>query len=264
MYCKICGKATEVLFKKEILTKYSVQYFQCPNCKFIQTEHPFWLNEAYKNSINVEDTGLVERNLLFAKRSSMVLFYLFNAKNKFLDYGGGYGLFVRLMRDYGFDFFWNDPYTENIFSKGYEYELKNKKQFEAVTTFECFEHFEHPLPEIEKLLELTDTILFSTEIFSHEAPHPELWAYYYFSHGQHISLYSLESLKMVAQKYNLHLCTNGKSFHMLSRKKKNNAVFNLLLKASLFGFPLFVKKTLGGKTKTDSLQSQQLRIGKNN
>ena len=72
--------------------------------------------------MNIEDTGIIKRNILLAKRTSAILFFLFNKKESFLDYGGGYGLFVRLMRDGGFNFYWNDPFTENLFARGFEYD----------------------------------------------------------------------------------------------------------------------------------------------
>ncbi len=42
----------------------------------------------------------------------------------FLDYAGGYGVFTRLMRDIGFDFYWHDPYTQNLFANGFEKDIK--------------------------------------------------------------------------------------------------------------------------------------------
>ena len=257
--CKICGNATEKIFRRQILTKYDVDYFQCLQCKFIQTEEPFWLQEAYQNSINIEDTGLADRNILFVKRTSMLLYFLFARRGKFLDYGGGYGLFTRLMRDYGFDFFWDDPHTQNLFARGFEYSREKTERFELVTSFECFEHFQNPLKELENMLALSDSVLFSTEIFSGTAPLPDQWGYYYFSHGQHIALYSIESLEFIAKKYKMNLYTNGKSFHLFTKKNIGNAVYGLLLKAALLGIPSLIKLAMGSRTKPDSVYSQERR-----
>jgi hypothetical protein len=46
---------------------------------------------------------------------------MFDANNRFIDYGGGYGLFVRLMRDAGFDYYWFDKFCDNVLSKGFEH-----------------------------------------------------------------------------------------------------------------------------------------------
>ena len=252
----MCGETSSKIFRKKILDKYDVDYFQCSSCRFIQTEEPYWLKESYKNSINIEDSGLLDRNILFAKRASTVLYFLFNKRGVFLDYGGGYGLFVRLMRDHGFDFYWNDPFTENLFARGFEFNKGKQKRFELVTVFECFEHFADPIAELEKILPFSDSILFSTEIFPSTAPLPEEWRYYGFSHGQHVALYSLKSLEYIAKKYHLHLCTNKKSFHLLTRKKINNSLFNFLLYASHFGIPRLIRSVMQSKVNSDAVEVQ--------
>jgi hypothetical protein len=227
------------------------------SCGFIQTEEPYWLNEAYQVPITIEDTGIIKRNVLFAKRTSTLLYFLFNKKGRFLDYGGGYGLFVRLMRDCGFDFYWTDPYTENLFARGFNFNSGSNIPVELLTTFECFEHFVDPLNEIEKMLSISPSILFSTDIFSSGTPNPEQWQYYYFSHGQHIALYSIASLKKIAKILNLHLYTNGKSFHLLTQKVLNSTMFNVLLKSSLLGIPSIIKMRMGSKTRFDSHATEQ-------
>jgi hypothetical protein len=181
----------------------------------------------------------------------------FNHQGKFIDYGGGTGLFVRLMRDYGYDFYWNDPFTTNIFARGYESDFSQSRSYEAVTSFECFEHFVDPHAEIKKMLSVAPAIIFSTETFSGSRPSPDTWQYYYFSHGQHISLYSLKSLQMLAQEYHLHLLTNKKSFHVLSPINKSSLVFQALLKASVLGLPSVITALKGTKTKFDTVALQQ-------
>lgn len=252
MICKICDSATSKIFRRNILNRYDVDYFQCSSCGFIQTEEPYWLNEAYRAPMTIEDTGIIKRNVLSAKRTSTVLYFLFNKKGRFLDYGGGYGLFVRLMRDYGFDFYWTDPHTENLFARGFSLNSGSDVPIELLTTFECFEHFADPLHEIEKMLSISRSILFSTDTFTSGTPDPEQWQYYYFSHGQHIALYSIASLKRITEIFNLHLYTNGKSFHLLTPKVLSSTVFDVLLKSSLLGIPSIIKMRMGSKTKTDS------------
>jgi len=250
--CKICNHKVTNIFSEKVLNKYDVCYYHCINCDFIQTDDPFWLSEAYSEPINNEDTGLVGRNLLFAKLTSMLLYNLFHKNGQFLDYAAGYGLFTRLMRDYGFDFYWHDPYTTNLFAQQFEFDLSLNKKFELVSAFECFEHFEQPISEIEKLIKLSDNILFSTELYSDSPPKPDNWDYYAFSHGQHIAFYSLNTLKHLAKKFNLNLYTNGKSFHLLTHKVISNNFYNLLLMLSHLGLPTLVKYLMGSKTLSDS------------
>jgi len=250
--CKICNSESNKIFTRKILNKYDINYFQCSKCGFIQTDEPYWLEEAYQHVFNIEDTGIVRRNILFAKRTAGIIFFLFDKNASFVDYGGGTGLFVRLMRDYGFDFYWNDPYSQNIFSRGFEYDPEKILDVELVTAFECFEHFTEPIKEIERLLSISHSILFSTVPFETGTPNPDTWEYYSFSTGQHISFFSLSSLNYIAQKYHLYLCTNKKSFHLFTQKPISNYLFNFLLKFSVISMPMLIKPCLRSKTYSDN------------
>ncbi len=79
-----------------------------------------------------------------------------------MDYGGGYGLFVRIKRDAGFDFYLWDKFTPNLFAKGFESVLADRDQYELVVAFEVFDHFENPLEDIDRVLPLSRDIHFST------------------------------------------------------------------------------------------------------
>jgi hypothetical protein len=209
--------------------------------------------------MSTEDTGILKRNTLFAKRTSAVLFCLFDKKGCFLDYGGGYGLFVRIMRDRGFNFYWTDPFTENLFARGFEYNAVRTNKIDLITSFECFEHFTDPMKEVENMLSLAPSLLFSTETFSSGTPDPDVWEYYYFSHGQHISLFSLSSLRTIAQKKNLHFYTNGKSFHLLTPRSLNTMTFAVLLKLSLAGLSPLIALMMKSNTKPDSATVGQIK-----
>ena len=60
MICKICNKANDSIFTLKILNKYEIKYYHCSWCGFLQTEEPYWLDEAYSESINV---SYMQRNL---------------------------------------------------------------------------------------------------------------------------------------------------------------------------------------------------------
>jgi len=51
MDCNICKNNTSIFSRVKILNKYDVKYFYCDYCGFIQTEEPYWLEEAYKEPI---------------------------------------------------------------------------------------------------------------------------------------------------------------------------------------------------------------------
>ncbi len=120
--CKICGMQSEFFDEAEVLRKYAIKYFRCPSCGFVQTETPYWLEEAYSSAISGLDTGILYRNLLNQRFTTAVLNLLVPEARRSLDYGGGHGIFVRLMRDSGFEFSWNDLYATNDYARGFDHE----------------------------------------------------------------------------------------------------------------------------------------------
>ncbi|MFA6995445.1 MAG: class I SAM-dependent methyltransferase [Patescibacteria group bacterium] len=253
MLCKICRSETKNFFTAKILNKYDVHYFNCDNCGFICTEEPYWLEEAYSSPINISDTGVMKRNIFFSAVTLNIIYYFFNSNNIFLDYAGGYGIFVRLMRDIGLDFRWQDNYSQNLLARGFEY-CDNDRKTELVTAFEVFEHFVNPIEEIEKILKISENILFSTTLLPEKIPQPGDWWYYGFDHGQHLSFYSKKTFEFIAQKYGLNYYTDGRSIHLLTVKKINYFIFKILLsrKKSILAW-VWAKIHFHSKTWSDHL-----------
>ncbi|MBF0547342.1 MAG: class I SAM-dependent methyltransferase [Candidatus Riflebacteria bacterium] len=250
MLCKICGKATEKEISAKILNKYTADFFKCKNCCFLQTSDPFWLEEAYKNALNIEDTGVLQRNILISKILSVLIFFLYDKNGKFLDYAGGYGIFVRLMRDIGFDFQWCDKFSQNLLARGFE---KQFETYDLLTALEVFEHFVDPVFELENLLNISRNIFFSTQLLPDKITPPTNWYYYGFQHGQHISFFSLKTFYFLAEKYRLNFYSNGSTIHLLTEKKINPRIFLFLVKAARFGLSSFVERSLNSRTLQDSL-----------
>jgi cephalosporin hydroxylase/glycosyltransferase involved in cell wall biosynthesis/SAM-dependent methyltransferase len=233
MKCKVCESDSHHFAQGKVMGKYDVDYFQCSNCGFVQTEEPYWLDEAYSQPIASSDVGLAFRNLSFSQITQNLLFNFFNHQARFLDYGGGYGLFVRLMRDAGFDFYWLDKFCQNIFAQGFEIDAATNNQFELVTAFEVFEHLVHPIDELENLLKTSRNILFSTELLPESNPKPDEWWYYVLHEGQHVSLYTAKALSIIAAKFNLNFYSNGSSLHLLTEKELPDDLFQQLAKGEL-------------------------------
>jgi hypothetical protein len=237
MLCKICGCPSSILSKALILNKYGVQYYSCDHCGFIQTEAPYWLDEAYSSAIARSDIGLIGRNIKLSNFCSALIPMFYNYKMPFLDYGGGNGMFVRMMRDKGFEFYWKDKYSPNQFAEGFE--ATHDKRFSFVTAFEVFEHLPQPLDIIEDMFCYSDTIVFSTRLLPRWKIEPADWWYFTPDTGQHISLYSRESLELIAKKFNVQLSSNGISLHVLSPR----AIPATLLKA--LSYPPFAMAASG-------------------
>lgn len=246
--CKICGAQTKKLFSEKVLHKYDVVYMQCEQCCFIQTEKPYWLEEAYASAINNNDTGILARNERFRSIVTVLISFLLNRDKTFLDYAGGYGIFTRMMRDVGFDYYWVDEYAKNLVAIGFEH--KHGNHYEAISAFEVFEHLDDPHAKLQDMLTYADTIIFSTELVPDQTPEKSWW-YYAFTHGQHIAFYHRKSLEHLAKTYGLHLLSNNSNLHILSKRKLNPFLFRVLYKASKYGLYPFCKMGLKSKTFSD-------------
>ena len=228
--CRICSKATMHLFDGLVLGNINIAYFRCGSCGYIQTEEPYWLEKAYFRIIAELDVGLVSRNLKSADIVEKILLSHFVPQGPFLDYGGGYGLFVRLMRDRGFNFFRQDKHCQNLFAAGFDIaDIPETSNFSLVTAFEVFEHLLSPCDEASKLLALSDTLLFSTEIVP-QTPitASDDWWYFAPETGQHIGFFTMPSLEQLARVNRCHLYSNGKNLHLLSRRKFAQNPFDCL------------------------------------
>lgn len=217
MRCKICNNETRPIFQQKILLKYLVGYYKCNSCDYIFTDDPYWLDEAYSSAIAQSDTGLIARNINFSIKVPILLSLIGCdiKKDKFIDYAGGGGVFVRLMRDKGLDFYWYDKFCQNWVANGFEADLSLK--YVALTMFECLEHLPNPLESIQGLSCLSDILIFSTELIPSQVPDKSWW-YYSFETGQHISFFSENTLKYLANKLNYHYFSVG-NVHVFSRNK---------------------------------------------
>lgn len=216
MNCKICKAPSSVQFTRQVMGKYPVQYHLCNACSFMQTDTPFWLEEAYSAAITSLDIGLLDRNIWLRDELVRVIDACFPYANTFLDYAGGYGVFVRLMRDKGFNFYRQDPFCENIFAKNFDSADAGHSKFDVVTAFEVFEHFADPLPEIEKILALSNTLVFSTTLQPANAADLNTWWYIAEETGQHVAFYTEKSLESIAKRFNKNFYTNKNNLHIFT------------------------------------------------
>lgn len=227
--CLICSAHASPLATGLVMNRHQVRYFRCDVCGFVQTEEPYWLDDAYSNPITASDIGLVSRNIELACITKSVVSMFLNADGCFLDYAGGYGLLVRLMRDAGYNFIWHDRYCTNLFAHGFALTPDDgaRVAFDLVTAFEVIEHMRNPVQEMEQMLAYSRNILFTTELLPATVPHPEEWWYYGLDHGQHISFFTLKSLGVMAQKYSLNFYSNGRSVHLFTEKNVSPLLFRL-------------------------------------
>lgn len=218
--CPICAGRMFYIFSAEVLQKYEARYEVCDSCAYLRICNPHWLEEAYSSAIADADTGLVSRNFLIAEKLSSLLFWEMAERGggRYLDSAGGYGMLTRLMRDYGFDFYWSDKYCENTLACGFEYDAEAGKCV-AVTAMEVLEHVIDPVTHVKETLSYAnaDTLIFSTELYNGAPPNPAEWWYYSLPTGQHIGFFQLRTLQLLADKLGLNFYTaNG--IHIFTKR----------------------------------------------
>jgi hypothetical protein len=227
-----------------IMRKHSISYFDCPNCGYVQTESPFWLDQAYENPINNTDTGLLTRNYqnsLLIYFSLILIFGRKFKKIKHVDYAGGYGLLVGLLREFKINSYWHDKYCKNLFSHEFSWD-KFDQHADIVSAFEVFEHFENPDTELKKLLACSSSIIFTTRIIDNKIPEIGKWWYYGEVHGQHIGFYRLKTLEYIAKANGLCLTSDGKSIHFLSDSNISSVLFRAICIISKISFVNILKR----------------------
>ena len=144
-----------------------------------------------------------------------------------MDYGGGYGILTRMLRDKGVNAFWFDKYSENLLSIGFEY--NGFEKVDVIVAFEVLEHLPNPLEMIKEIMEKTNCFIFSTlllEQFDYKTNKD--WWYFAPEGGQHIFLSSEITLKKISELLGCQY-SNISDLHVFHRhntfKNQNNANF---------------------------------------
>ena len=163
-----------------------------------------------------------DRNSLITKA---VIDLFFHWAQTFLDDGAGYGMFVRRMRDLGYNFHAYDLHCRNMFAEQFAVVDLAGKHFDFTTAYEVFEHLENPLSVAKTIFAHNDNLLITTELVPRPTPHLSDWWYYAPEHGQHISFFTLEALRLIADAGGRLFYTNGVNLHLFSRNQINEFWF---------------------------------------
>jgi hypothetical protein len=216
----------------------------------VQTEHPYWLERAYAESINDSDTGIMARNQNNVNIVLITLLVIGRLGDRVVDFAGGYGILTRLLRDIGVTALWSDSFSKNLLARGFEH---NGEPAGLVTAFESFEHFVDPGKELDRMLAIAPNVLLSTEIIADPVPPFNQWWYYGREHGQHIGFYTLDTLRMLAERRNAHLVSDGHSYHLITKTRVNGTLWRWCLKFRRL-ITLLMKRRLRSKIWTDHLE----------
>lgn len=217
--CRFCGAQSRYTFSKRVLTRYDVAYFQCEACSSRQTEIPYWLDEAYAVPGVHIDVGSASRTVKNWLGASLLLDQLGVARAaKAVDFGSGSGLFVRLMRDVGYDFHACDKYTIPRLCNYFLADTLSGAK--VLTAFEVFEHLPEPKQTLHEFFSVgADFILFTTWFCDGQS---DDWIYYLPECGQHVFFCSEAAMRQVALSYGYDM-TISHFFMILAKHDRMSA-----------------------------------------
>lgn len=187
--CRLCGGKSYNIFNLLVLNKFDVPYFLCKSCGSLQTLYPFWLEEAYAYSGDKLDSGQAKRILDTWKYCNIILSVIeFERSNFCIDYGGAPGLFTRLMRDCGYNFYNFDKFEKPTFASYFDLEKISGTNPSVVTAFEVIEHLSDPSEILTEIFLLQPELFFvQTQFYENQGPD---WGYLIPHNGQHVFFYS--------------------------------------------------------------------------
>lgn len=208
--CRLCGADARPAFVRTAEDGDDVRYYECTGCESLQTQSPDWIEALYATSDGASnlglDTGAVQRCVM-GRVAIAFLWRLggFTRSDRLLDWGGGPGLLVRLLRDIGIDAHLYDKYSPNHYAVGF---TRDSNPYRFVTAFEVFEHFANPATDLEVVFALDPRfLLISTAPYRRQGSE---WFYLGPAKGEHVFFYSPQALRWIGAKF-------GYAVHALPR-----------------------------------------------
>lgn len=203
--CRLCGGTLSHRFDGVLLGRHTVRYDECQACGSLQTEQPYWLDEAYAASnLSSLDTGAAQRNL--DNLGAVLALARWLGLHRVVDHGGGDGLLVRLLRDRGLDAHVLDRHAAPRYAMGFG-EPDTDEPPQLVTAFEVLEHFANPGEDLRALFApQPPVVLASTDAWEGQGA---AWWYLAPDTGQHVFFYSRRALGLIAAQYGYDLARSG-------------------------------------------------------
>src|SRR4051812_7392765 len=130
MQCDLCGGNCVLRGGYFVFGKHEARIAQCEECGYNFAIETSWLAEGYSSPMTAVDMGPLQRCIEQARPAKILMEVLYRGRGRGLDFGAGYGLFVRRMRDLGYQFFWNDTHCPNLFAKGFEGDLRGTEHYQ--------------------------------------------------------------------------------------------------------------------------------------
>jgi len=204
-----------------MLRRYQVSYFRCESCGSIETERPYWLDEAYAIPGVHIDVGIASRSI--KNWIALAVFFSqigLDREALIVDFGAASGLVARLMRDLGYNMRSYDKYSSPSFTNYFNATHPERSRPRVVCAFEVFEHFTEPATELGAVLSSRpDFVIFTTWFCDDQ---PEDWIYFAEACGQHVFFYTERAMREFADRAGYDLVLTS-YFHILARRNLSPA-----------------------------------------
>jgi len=237
--CRLCGGPTAFAFKATVLSKLEVSYFECASCGSLQTETPYWLEEAYDGHLGHLDLGVFQRNL--TNQAACWLVARLWGLNDALDYGGGDGLLCRMLRDHGVNCHVWDKYGSPVYAQTFA--QPNFETPELIFSFEVFEHFADPRAELAEIFDRgAKVVLASTGIY---AGQDNSWFYLSLPSGRHVFFYSRKAMQGIGERFGYAATVSG-PYILFVKPDAANATATTIFRLMTKPIPLRLLRVLTG------------------
>ncbi|MFZ6843484.1 class I SAM-dependent methyltransferase [Undibacterium sp. RuTC16W] len=199
-----------------------VYYALCSKCGFcFSPEISNWSLEEFEEKIYNNDYINVDPDYVQVrpKGNAANLIAMFGSQARFikhLDYGGGSGLLSSILNESNWQSTTYDPFVDRSFN------INELGKFDLITAYEVFEHVPDPhhlMSNISSLLSNNGILLFSTLLTDGQIRKNERLSWWYASpRNGHISLFSKNSLMILAQRYGYTMASFSDGFHVFFKK----------------------------------------------
>lgn len=211
--CRLCGADAAHGFDLTILRRHPVRFYRCTRCASLETEPPHWLDEAYADGRPVRDVWMAGRTERARVLVLLTLRLLGMSGATLIDWGGGNGLLVRMLRDAGIDAYLADKYASNYYAVGFE--AAQGQRAGVMTAFEVFEHADDPRQLMtEMTAHAPEVILLSTDLYAGEDAG---WSYLHPDSGKHVFFYTRAGMQLLAREFGYH-CLPTQSYTLMHRQ----------------------------------------------
>jgi len=162
-------------------------------------------------------------------------------------------MLVRLLRDAGFEFYWQDRYAENLLAPGFEWEAnRDGRNATVVTAVEVLEHTPDPLGFLNECMTGSgaEAVIF-TQVLHAGGDDPNWW-YLAPVTGQHVSFFSAKTLTRIGEILGMQVQTSN-SLHVISRSGVPAGRLRWALRVSKLPSVLWERRNAASLTWADHL-----------